>query len=95
MLAMQMVELLEILRSTNMPSGQIAYIRQRQARGLGHAVWCARRLIAPNESFAVILPDDVVIPSFLMGSSRRIHAAVFSFIAGVMPPMPMLGRSLL
>ena len=30
-----------------------------------------------------------------MGSSRRIHAAVFSFIAGVMPPMPMLGRSLL
>ena len=25
-----------------------------------------------------------------MGSSRRIHAAVFSFIAGVMPPMPIL-----
>ena len=31
--------LLDILRSTNMPSGQIAYIRQHQARGLGHAVW--------------------------------------------------------
>ena len=30
-----------------------------------------------------------------MGSSRRIHAAVLSFVAGVMPPMPMLGRSLL
>jgi len=27
--------------------------------GLGHAVWCARRLIA-NEPFAVILPDDVI-----------------------------------
>lgn len=53
-------ELLEVLRSTNMPSGQIAYIRQHQARGLGHAVWCARRLIAPDESFAVILPDDVI-----------------------------------
>ena len=25
-----------------------------------------------------------------MGSSRRIHAAVFSFMTGVMPPMPML-----
>jgi len=36
-----------------------------------------------------------VIPPFLMGSSRRIQAAVFSFIAGVMPPIPMLGRSLL
>jgi hypothetical protein len=36
-----------------------------------------------------------VIPPFLMGVSRRIHAAVFSFIAGVMPPMAMLGRSLL
>jgi hypothetical protein len=37
----------------------------------------------------------VVIPPFLAGSSRRTHAAIFSFIAGVMPPMPMLGRSLL
>lgn len=36
-----------------------------------------------------------VIPPFLMGSSRRIQAAVFSFMAGVMPPMPMLGCSLL
>ena len=36
-----------------------------------------------------------VISPFSMGSSCRIHAAVFSFIAGVMPPMPMLGRSLL
>lgn len=53
-------KLLEVLQATNMPSGQIAYIRQHQARGLGHAVWCARRLISPNESFAVILPDDVI-----------------------------------
>ena len=37
----------------------------------------------------------MVISPFLTGSSRRIHAAVFSFIAGVMPPIPMLGRSLL
>lgn len=53
-------ELLKTLQETNMPSGQIAYIRQHQARGLGHAVWCARRLISPDESFAVILPDDVI-----------------------------------
>ncbi|WP_171180943.1 UTP--glucose-1-phosphate uridylyltransferase GalU [Ruegeria sp. HKCCD8929] len=52
-------ELLETLESTNMESGAIAYIRQHRALGLGHAVWCARRLIA-NEPFAVMLPDDVI-----------------------------------
>ena len=52
-------DLLEALKDTNMESGAIAYIRQHKALGLGHAVWCARRLIA-NEPFAVILPDDVI-----------------------------------
>ncbi|MCM2561870.1 UTP--glucose-1-phosphate uridylyltransferase GalU [Lutimaribacter sp. EGI FJ00015] len=52
-------ELLETLKSTNMESGAIAYLRQHKPLGLGHAVWCARRLIA-NEPFAVILPDDVI-----------------------------------
>ncbi|WP_439141637.1 UTP--glucose-1-phosphate uridylyltransferase GalU [Planktotalea sp.] len=52
-------DLLEILKSTNMDSGAIAYMRQHKALGLGHAVWCARRLIG-NEPFAVILPDDVI-----------------------------------
>lgn len=52
-------ELLELLKSTNMDSGAIAYIRQHKALGLGHAVWCARRLMG-NEPFAVILPDDVI-----------------------------------
>lgn len=53
-------ELLDILRSTNMDSGAIAYIRQHKALGLGHAVWCARRLIG-DEPFAVILTDDVIM----------------------------------
>lgn len=52
-------QLLETLKNTNMESGAIAYIRQHKALGLGHAVWCARRLIG-NEPFAVILPDDVI-----------------------------------
>ncbi|EPX77603.1 UTP--glucose-1-phosphate uridylyltransferase GalU [Litoreibacter arenae] len=52
-------ELLSTLKNTNMDSGAIAYIRQHKALGLGHAVWCARRLIG-NEPFAVILPDDVI-----------------------------------
>jgi len=53
------LDLLEALKNTNMDSGAIAYIRQHRALGLGHAVWCARRLIS-NEPFAVILPDDVI-----------------------------------
>lgn len=52
-------ELLEQIKSTSMDSGAIAYIRQHKPLGLGHAVWCARRLIG-NEPFAVILPDDII-----------------------------------
>ena len=53
-------DLLELVRQTNIESGAIAYIRQHKAMGLGHAVWCARRLIH-NEPFAVVLTDDVVM----------------------------------
>jgi UTP--glucose-1-phosphate uridylyltransferase len=52
-------DLLEVLKKTNMDSGEIAYIRQHKALGLGHAVWCARRLVG-DQPFAVILPDDVI-----------------------------------
>lgn len=52
-------ELLRILRSTNMESGAIAYLRQHKPLGLGHAVSCAAKLIG-DEPFAVILPDDVI-----------------------------------
>ena len=52
-------DLLKTLQETNMESGAIAYIRQHSALGLGHAVWCARRLIG-DEPFAVMLPDDVI-----------------------------------
>ncbi|MEC7964889.1 MAG: sugar phosphate nucleotidyltransferase, partial [Pseudomonadota bacterium] len=52
-------DLLDVLKATNMDSGQIAYLRQHKALGLGHAVWCARRMIH-DEPFAVILPDDVI-----------------------------------
>lgn len=52
-------DLLEILQATNMDSGAVAYVRQHQALGLGHAVWCARHLVG-DEPFAVLLPDDVI-----------------------------------
>lgn len=37
----------------------IYYIRQKEPRGLGHAVWCARKFIG-NEPFAVLLGDDII-----------------------------------
>ncbi len=40
--------------------GQIAYTRQQEPMGLGHAVWCARDLVG-NEPFAVLLADDLVM----------------------------------
>lgn len=52
-------ELLKVLKGTNMDSGAIAYVRQNRPMGLGHAVWCARRLVG-DEPFAVLLPDDVI-----------------------------------
>jgi UTP--glucose-1-phosphate uridylyltransferase len=51
-------ELLELSRGiSNMV--QISYVRQKEAKGLGHAVLMAKDLI-DDEPFAVILPDDVI-----------------------------------
>ncbi|MCL5981703.1 MAG: UTP--glucose-1-phosphate uridylyltransferase GalU [Firmicutes bacterium] len=37
----------------------IHYVRQKEPKGLGHAVWCARKFIG-DEPFAVLLGDDVI-----------------------------------
>jgi UTP--glucose-1-phosphate uridylyltransferase len=41
-------------------AGQVAYTRQQQPLGLGHAVWCARHLVG-DEPFAVLLVDDLMV----------------------------------
>jgi UTP--glucose-1-phosphate uridylyltransferase len=38
----------------------IHYIRQKEPRGLGHAIYCARQFI-DHEPFAVLLGDDLVV----------------------------------
>jgi UTP--glucose-1-phosphate uridylyltransferase len=50
-------ELLEKVRQSS--NVDIHYIRQKEPKGLGHAVWCARNFIG-NEPFAVLLGDDIV-----------------------------------
>ncbi len=50
----------EMLEKVQVPSKiNIHYIRQKEPKGLGHAVWCARKFIG-NEPFAVLLGDDIV-----------------------------------
>ncbi|MFA6280712.1 MAG: UTP--glucose-1-phosphate uridylyltransferase GalU [Bdellovibrionales bacterium] len=51
---------LALLQTTEIPSGDLLFARQREPLGLGHAVWCARHLVG-REPFAVMLPDDVVL----------------------------------
>ena len=48
-----------------------------------------------SDTFGASRRFRMVILPVLTGRDRRTHAAIFSFIAGVTPPMPMLGRSLL
>ena len=51
-------ELLEEIRKvSNM--ADLCYVRQKEAKGLGHAVLMAKELVG-DEPFAVILPDDVI-----------------------------------
>lgn len=49
--------LTEVQKCSNMVD--IHYIRQKEPKGLGHAIWCARKFIG-NEPFAVLLGDDIV-----------------------------------
>jgi len=51
-------DLLKIVRQIS-DMIHVAYVRQKEALGLGHAVLMARELVG-NEPFAVLLADDVV-----------------------------------
>jgi UTP--glucose-1-phosphate uridylyltransferase len=53
-------DLLEKVGKCQMPDGSLYITRQQHPLGLGHAIWCARRIIG-DEPFAIILPDDVVL----------------------------------
>ncbi|WP_019865535.1 UTP--glucose-1-phosphate uridylyltransferase GalU [Methylovulum miyakonense] len=52
-------ELLALLRNTVPPHVSCIFIRQAEALGLGHAVYCARPVVG-DEPFAIILADDLI-----------------------------------
>ena len=51
---------LEAARASMLDAGQVVYTRQQEPLGLGHAVWCARKMVG-DEPFAVLLVDDLIL----------------------------------
>ena len=51
---------LDAIASTRFAPGEVVYVRQQEAIGLGHAVWCARHIVG-DEPFAVFLPDELMV----------------------------------
>ena len=62
LLAKGKAEALETVRGMIHEPGTVAYVRQQEPAGLGHAVWCARHLIH-DEPVAVLLADDLILGS--------------------------------
>ena len=52
--------LLASVRGCQLPSTAVHFLVQEKPLGLGHAVWCARKVVG-DEPFAIILPDDLVL----------------------------------
>ncbi len=64
---------LEQLKALRPGPGRVAYVRQMQPLGLGHAVWCARHLIG-DQPFALLLADELILsdpPS--IGAMIKVH----------------------
>src|SRR5437773_1276166 len=54
----------DILARDQPEAGATSFTRQQAPLGLGHAVWCARDIVG-DEPFAVLLPDDLMVPGAL------------------------------
>lgn len=54
------VEQADSLARQTPEAGSMSFVRQQQARGLGHAIWTARHLVG-EEPFAVLLPDMLML----------------------------------
>lgn len=51
---------LEAIDGTRFRPGDVAYVRQQEPIGLGHAIWCARHIVG-DEPFAIFLPDELML----------------------------------
>lgn len=63
----------------------IQYVRQKETRGLGHAVWCAKSFVG-NEPFAVLYGDDVIISETpAIGQLIGVHEQYGKSVVGIKP----------
>ncbi len=53
------IEILDGILDAKPLEGTMSFVRQQAAKGLGHAVWCARDIVG-DEPFAVLLPDVLI-----------------------------------
>lgn len=51
---------LDAIDGTRFKPGAVAYVRQQEPIGLGHAIWCARHFV-DDEPFAIFLADELMI----------------------------------
>ncbi len=66
-------ELLSLTKDWLPDAGQVAFIRQQQPLGLGHAIWCARHFIG-DEPFAILLADELTLaPTPLLKQMVDLH----------------------
>lgn len=78
------LQLLEEVRKSS-EMADIHYIRQKEPKGLGHAIWCARKFIG-NEPFAVLLGDDIVEAEMpCLKQMIQVYDEYRSSIVGVQP----------
>ncbi|MDW0116286.1 UTP--glucose-1-phosphate uridylyltransferase GalU [Sporosarcina thermotolerans] len=99
-------EKFDILEKVRQSSNvDIHYIRQKEPKGLGHAVWCARKFIG-DEPFAVLLGDDIVTADTpglkqLIEQYEETHASVIGVQTvsdeetdryGIIEPSSQIGR---
>lgn len=87
-------ELLELARNTVPEGVECLYVRQRRALGLGHAVLCARSLVA-GDAFGLILPDDLIDNGDdpVLSQLVRHHAATGASVISVEEVEPEKTRS--
>ncbi len=71
----------EVLKLSNMAN--IQFIRQKETKGLGHAIACAKAFVG-NEPFAVLYGDDVIIGDDpVCGQLCRIYEEFGKSVVGI------------
>jgi len=66
-------ERLDAARALVPPGVHLSFVPQGGPFGLGHAVWCAREAVG-DAPFAVVLPDDLIVPGCLADLVHVFHA---------------------